>query len=198
MSKPLLIYLPEGFADWEGAYLFPELVQNKVPFVTASENGKPVTTIGRLKVIPDAALTDYNAENISGLILIGSDSWAEPDQNHKALALAGQLLQKDVLVGAICGATVALAREGFLNDRRHTSNDLVMLKKMVPSYKGEQHYIHSLAISDHGKLITASGSGPVEFTLEVMRALNIYTEEKRQQWYALFKNGVQPPMEFWM
>ena len=197
MNKKLIVYLPEGFADWEGSYLLPELAENKISYVTVSENGKPVTSIGRLRVTPDAGLFDIQPSDISGLILIGSDSWADPSQNLSALKLATELLSREVLVAAICGATVALAREGLLDKRKHTSNNLEMLKKIVPSYKGEAFYEETLAVTDKN-LITAAGVGPIEFTLELMKALNIYSEEKRKHWFNLFKNGTTPPANFWV
>ncbi|WII72142.1 DJ-1/PfpI family protein [Bdellovibrio sp. 22V] len=196
MSKKLVIYLPEGFADWEGSFLMPELVQNKKSFVTVSETGNDVLSIGRLKVKPEAALSSISIDEIEGLVLIGSDTWSDSSQNQKVLKLAGDLLKKGTLVAAICGATVAMAREGLLNERNHTSNFLPLLKQLVPAYRGEKNYKNDLAVTD-GNLITASGVGALEFTMHLMRALNIYTEEKRQQWFALYKNGVHPPMEFW-
>lgn len=196
MSKKLIVYLPEEFADWEGAFLLPELVQNKINFVTVSESGKPVNSIGQLKVTPDAALADIAINDIRGLILIGSDTWMDASKNQKVLDLAQQLLKMNVLVAAICGATVALARVGLLENRPHTSNDLGMLKTIVPSYQGEKNYVQKLAVRD-GNLITASGVGAIDFTFELMQALEIYSEEKRQQWYALFKHGTPPPIEFW-
>lgn len=196
MSKKLVIYLPEGFADWEGAFLLPELVQNQKPFVTVSDTGNEVLSIGRLKVKPDAALADIPLEDIGGLVLIGSDGWTDPSQNQKVLALAAQLLQRGDLVAAICGATVALARVGLLESKKHTSNDLNFLKQIVPTYQGEKNYVHAMAVRDEN-LITASGVGPLEFTLELMRALSIYSEERRQQWFALYKLGTMPPADFW-
>ena len=146
-SKKILFYLPEGFADWEGAYLMSELAEAKREFITVSESGDAVRSIGRLKVQPDAALTNFTAEQIEMLILIGSDSWQDPTQNLKAIDLAAKLLKQGTFVAAICGATTALARAGFFENQKHTSNDLEMLKKMVPSYKGEKK-IYS-KISDH-------------------------------------------------
>ena len=32
---------------------------------------------------------------------------------------------------------------------------------------------------------------------EVMTYFNIYSEEKRKHWYAMFKNGTKPPKDFW-
>lgn len=196
MSKKLVIYLPEGFADWEGAYLMPELVENKRSFITVSESGKPVTSIGGLKVTPDAALGDVVISDIQGLVLIGSDGWVDPAKNQKVLALAGQLLNQGTLLAAICAATVALGRVGLLDNHKHTSNDLDFLKKINPTYKGEKNYLDQLAVQDKN-LITAAGIGPIEFTLEIMRALDIYSEEKRKHWFAMFKYSTKPPVEFW-
>lgn len=196
MSKKLVIYLPEGFADWEGAYLMPELVENKRPFITVSESGKPVTSIGGLKVTPDAALDDVAISDIQGLVLIGSDGWVDPAKNQKVLALTGQLLNQGTLLAAICAATVALGRVGLLDNHKHTSNDLEFLKKINPSYKGEKNYLNQLAVQDRN-LITATGIGPLEFTLEIMRALDIHSEEKRKHWFAMFKYGTKPPADFW-
>lgn len=196
MTQKLIVYLPEGFADWEGSYLLPELAENKIPYVIVSETGKPVTSIGRLRVTPDAGILDINKLEISGLIMIGSDTWQDPSQNRKAIMLAAELLSRQVLVAAICAATIALAREGLLDQRKHTSNDLAMLKKIVPTYKGEQFYLNQLAVTD-GNLITASGIGPIEFAKEVINSLRLFSDEKMQHWFKMFKTGTQPPPSFW-
>ena len=195
-SRKIVFYLPEGFADWEGAFLMAELSEAKRDFVTVSETGNKVHSIGRLRVQPDAALKNFSSDQIEMLILIGSDSWQDPEQNKAAIDLAKQLLKQGTYVAAICGATTALARAGEFEERRHTSNDLGMLKQIVPTYRGEQKYVQKLACTD-GHLITASGIGPLEFSFEVLKALRIYSENKLSQWYAMHKNGVMPSMEYW-
>ncbi len=196
MAKSIVVYLPEGFADWEGAFLLPELRQIQRSVTVVSESGNPVSSIGGLKVQVDAALSTISSENTEALVLIGRDTWSETEKNTKVLEMAKDFHQKGILVAGICAATVALARVGLLEKKKHTSNDLEMLKHLVPTYQGEKNYLEKLAVSD-GNLITASGVGPLEFTLEIMKYLNIYSEEKRQHWYALYKNGTKPPREFW-
>ena len=173
-----------------------ELSEAKRDFVTVSETGNKVHSIGRLRVQPDAAIKNFSSDQIEMLILIGSDSWQDPEQNKAAIDLAKQLLKQGTYVAAICGATTALARAGEFEERRHTSNDLGMLKQIVPTYRGEQKYVQKLACTD-GHLITASGIGPLEFSFEVLKALRIYSENKLSQWYAMHKNGVMPSMEYW-
>ncbi|UXR65937.1 DJ-1/PfpI family protein [Bdellovibrio bacteriovorus] len=195
-QKKLLIYLPDQFADWEGAHLMAELTQNKVLFTVVSESRDTITSIGNLKVLPEAAITDFTADQISGLILIGGENWTDTTKNKYVRGLAAQVLQKNSVLAAICGATVALAQEGVLQGRKHTSNDLTMLKAIVPTYSDDANYVNKLAVTD-GNFVTASGAGAVDFTLELLRLLGIYDEEKRQHWYKLFKHGTLPPQEFW-
>ncbi len=196
MSKKIIFYLPELFADWEGAFLLPELREVKKDVVVVSETGNPVQSIGKLTVSVDASLDSVNLDDIEGLILIGSDSWPDPKLNKSVLVLAKQLYHKGILVAGICAATVAMAKIGLLEEKKHTSNDLEFLKKYVPSYHGEKNFQEKLAVRD-GNLITAPGIAPIEFTLEVMNYYGIYSEAKRKQWFAMFKNGVKPPKEFW-
>jgi len=196
MNKKVVIYLPEGFADWEGAYFMAEMSSANKPYTIVTEEGRPVHSIGRLNVTPDMALKDLSSEEIETLVLIGSDEWADAEKNKPVLALAERLLSRGQRVAGICGATMALGRMGLLDQRRHTSNDLGVLKKMVPTYKGENLYVNQLAVTD-GALITASGIGPIEFTYELLKALKVYDTQKLDHWYAMFKRGELPPMEYW-
>lgn len=196
MTKSVVIYLPEEFADWEGAFLLPELRQMKRPMIVVSENGAPVSSIGGLKVQVDQSISSIKPESTDALVLIGSDSWAEKDKNQKILEMAIDFHKRGILVAGICAATVALARVGLLEGKKHTSNDLDMLKKLVPTYRGEQGYQEKMAVVD-GNLITATGVGPVEFTYEVMKYLKVYSEDKLHHWFALFKHGTKPPSDFW-
>ncbi len=196
MSKTVFIYLPEGFADWEGALLMAELRESKRSLKIISENGEPVMSIGGMKVFVEGSLKDMSPENTEALVLIGSDSWVEAQKNQKVLEMAKDFYKRGIIVAGICAATVALARIGLLEERKHTSNDLPMLKKIVPTYRGDKNYQEKLAVTD-GNLITAPGIAPVDFTFEIMKAINLYNETKRQQWFAMFKHGTKPPLEFW-
>lgn len=196
MSKTIVVYLPEGFADWEGAFLLPELKQKNIKTKIISETGKPVQSIGGLTVNVDGDLSIINKSETEALVLIGSDSWAEADKNQPILKVTKDFLQSQKLVAAICAATVALARENLLEGYQHTSNDLDFLKQIVPTYKNEKNYLDQLVVTDKN-LITASGVGAIDFTHAVMTYLKMYDEAKLKQWYDLYKNGTKPPLEFW-
>ncbi len=56
------------------------------------------------------------------LVSPGADTWME-EKNQNILKIASDILDKNVIVAAICGATVALANIGLLNNRKHTRNE---------------------------------------------------------------------------
>ena len=91
-------------------------------------------------------------------------------------------------VAAICGATLALASAGLLDERPHTSNGPGFLDMFCPSYRGRNHYVDEPAVSD-GKLITAAGTAPLEWAREILDVLGVFTCEKLQAWYSYFRTG---------
>ena len=75
------------------------------------------------------------------------------------------------LIAAICGATVAVARAGLLDDCRHTSNSLAYLQQNAVAYDGANYYHDGPYAVFDGNIVTAPGTAPVTFTREVLRAL---------------------------
>ena len=96
------------------------------------------------------------------------------------------LIEQKVNVAAICGATVALAENGLLNKRNHTSNDKNYLKMVCPNYSGSDYYINSPVVVDDN-LITATGIAPLEFSYEVFKKTNLMKPNTLEAWYQLYK-----------
>lgn len=95
-------------------------------------------------------------------------------------------MKKGTVVAAICGATIGLAKKGLLDSAYHTSNDLEYLKMIVPNYSGEKYYKREVAVNDKN-LVTASGIAPLEFTVEVIRLLDVFKPEVLNLWLNLYK-----------
>lgn len=193
--KTIYFYLHEGFADWEAAYVLPELRHSAFALRTVAEKASAVRSMAGLRVLPDAPFSQVGNDDTAMLLLPGGRSWSDPTTNTGVMRLLPQLRAKGVPIAAICSATLALARLGLLDGTRHTSNGREFLTP-VPEYKGHAHYVNSLAVHDDG-LITASGVGAVEFAYEILTALKVYPETKAKQWFALFKHAQLPPPEFW-
>ncbi len=57
---------------------------------------------------------------------------------------------------------------------------------VCPNYKGETFYEIGPAVSDEN-LITASGVAPLEFTMEVLKKLDVFAPDTLESWYNLNK-----------
>ncbi|AIQ50655.1 type 1 glutamine amidotransferase family protein [Paenibacillus sp. FSL R7-0331] len=201
MKNTVYLYVLDTMADWEIGYLTAELNSGRYykkgqassRVVTVGLDKTPVTTMGGLTIMPDITLEECSLSSGDLLILPGGETWT--DSIHEpVLQAAGRCLEGNIGVAAICGATMGLARTGLLDTRAHTSNDLEYLKMVCPAYTGEQHYKLQPAVTD-GNLITASGIAPLEFTVHVLRALDVFTEQRLEAWYKLYKT--QEPRYFY-
>lgn len=182
--KTIYHYVLQGMAEWETGYLL-QILNKNVRFVGLTK--EPVKTLSGLTVVPDATIDEISSENTAALILPGSDSWSSPD-NELILQKALTLLEKGVVVGALCGATLALADLGVFNNRNHTSNALEFLKYCSKNYSGENYYQYVKSCRDKN-LITASVAGGIEFARDVASALELHSAEYLDAWYKFYTTG---------
>jgi putative intracellular protease/amidase len=190
-NQKAFTFVFDGLADWEPALALCEIRKSgEYDVLTVGRSRQTVTTMAGLKVTPDLTVDEIEPGEAAIFIMPGGTSWEDgPDQ--KLEELLQRLHAEKIPIGALCGATLEIARAGLTAGIRHTSNAKSYLKKMVPEYKDESFYVEELAVSD-GKIITASGLGSVEFAREVIRELEIYSESDALIWFEMFKHGVIP------
>jgi putative intracellular protease/amidase len=192
MTPAVHVLVFEGFADWEPAYALAELRRSGgMDIVTLGFTDAPVRSMGGLRVVPDRALAGLDPGAVRLLILPGGDMWEGIYPRAELEAVLAGLRAREVPIAAICGATLALARAGLLNDRAHTSNEQAYLTSLAAEYAGGSQYVDELAVRDR-RVITASGLGPTEFAREIFEELEVFTAEERPVWYHLFKHGRFP------
>ncbi|MFD1032338.1 type 1 glutamine amidotransferase family protein [Metaplanococcus flavidus] len=191
--QEVLFVVLDQYADWEAAAIAaalnedPEQGEKKFSVKTVSVDGEPVTSIGGFTVLPDYSV-DTAPGDFAGLVLIGGNSWRK-NESRKVMELVEKAREKDVVIGAICDATVFLGMNGMLDNAPHTSNHLHELKEVAAgNYTGEKSYLEQQAVRE-GKLITANGSAYLEFGKEVLYALNAAPDEEIEEWYRFFKLG---------
>lgn len=191
-SRHCYLYVLDTLADWEIAFITAELNSgrylNSPDKWTIEKVGStliPITTMGGMRIVPDKAISDVTFAEGDLLILPGADTWADAN-NRGIIEAVSDLIDKQVVVAAICGATIALANQGLLNHRSHTSNDKEVLKMFCPEYSGSNHYVNAPAVAD-GNLITASGLAPLEFSYEVFKKIGAMKESTLEAWYHLYK-----------
>ncbi len=182
----------EGFADWEPAHALAELRRSgERSVVVVGFDAEPVTSMGGLRVVPERTLAEIRSSEMEILILPGGDLWESSYPETELSRVLTDLVAADVPVAAICGGTLAVARAGLLNDRRHTSNMPGYIAEHVPRYSGVALYEAVPAISDRG-VITASGLAPVEFAREIFKRLRVFSAADEELWFDMFKHGRLP------
>ncbi len=189
MKKTVYIFLFNGYSDWEISYLAPEIHKSEqFDLVYFSLDGKSVRSMGGLNVQPAVSLKELNTNKLDVLILPGGTAW-EKGENQELNSLVSSVFECEKPIAAICAATTYLGQMGFLDNLKHTSNDINYLKAIVPSYKGGNNYINTLSASDKN-IITANGIAPIEFAREIFIKLDLYNKTELEKWFQLFKNGI--------
>ncbi|MCU0448621.1 MAG: DJ-1/PfpI family protein [Bernardetiaceae bacterium] len=187
-KKVVLLFVFNGLADWEPALALAEVQQNAAYEVrTVATGAAPVRTAGGLALLPDQTLAQTSLADCALLLLPGGSAW-ETGSLSEVYPVIAQAVQAQVPVAAICGATIALAQTGALAHRAHTSNGANYLAQHAPGYAGQAHYQAQFCVADQ-QVITANGTGYVEFAREILRILQVYDGPTLAQWYTFFKNG---------
>ncbi|SNT25940.1 DJ-1/PfpI family protein [Rhodococcoides kyotonense] len=189
--KTIVLYATDTMADWEYSYFVAGLAMargqgdDRYRLQVLSDGAEEVTTLGGIRVSPDGDLADLDVSSVAALILPGGDTWNEG--HEKVLGLAAALLEVGTPVGAICGATLGVARVGLLNARPHTSNALEFLGQAT-EYAGAEHYLDEKTVSD-GTLVTAPGTAPLEFSKALFELLELLPQPIIDAWYGLYTTG---------
>lgn len=186
------VYVLETLADWELGYITSELHSGRffkkdaerVSLKTVSYSKEPIHTMGGLTVIPDCLIDDIVVSETSVLLLPGADTWNDP-RHGAILKKAGEFLSIGATVGAICGATTALANYGLLDNRRHTSNGQGFLEMFCPAYKGQNFYIDEPSVADNN-LITANPTASLLWAKQILEHLGVFQADTLEFWYEYF------------
>jgi len=190
-KKTVLLFVFEGFADWEPAYALVGISKsNAYQIKTIAMDKTPKKSMGGVSVLPDfdflngTDLKDLDDSNTAMLILPGGVAWEEKT-NAGIAPLVEHCFANSIAVAAICGATIFLADLGLLNDLHHTSNDVGYLQSMSSVYRGHHFYQFKPSISAQN-IITASGTASVEFAGAIFKALDISKDKAVSGWFQYF------------
>ena len=138
-------------------------------------------------IVPDCTISEIAVNEKSVLLLPGANTWDDPGHSV-IIKKVGELLSAGALVCAICGATVALANAGLLDQRQHTSNGAGYLEMVSPSYKGQKFFVDAPSVADRN-LITASSTGGLLWAKQIIERLDVFQHNTLEAWYAYFSTG---------
>ncbi len=193
--KTIYLYLLDTMAEWEignvlQAVSMEEAIRKEQPkyqVKTFALTKDPVRTIGGLTITPDLLFDEVKDDDMVAFLLPGAETWSDP-KHARVIDKALDVLKKDVVVGAICGATLALAERGLLDHYEHSSNSVEYLTYFSTNYKGQSKHVNQLATADRN-LITASVAGSLEWARLIIHSLKVYPEDKVDLWYQFFSTG---------
>ena len=149
---------------------------------------EPVKSIGGMRTVPDYTFETMPID-YAALVLIGGYGWLTPEADKVLLCVKDALAQGKI-VGAICNAASWMAKQGLLNNIKHTGNSIDQLKLWGGNnYTNEDGYVNEQAVTD-GRIVTANGSGYLEFTRELLKLLENDTPEMIDNWYTFMSVGL--------
>ena len=195
MSNEILYILLPDFASHEMVYLMEAISSDEQQLKTnpkyvnkiVAPTAEPVCAIGGFKVIPDYTF-DNMPDDYTALVLIGGYGWLTPIADE-VKPIVRKAIEKGKIVGATYNGVSFMAKCGFLNNVRHTGNGLEQLKLWgCENYTNPDGYIHSQAVSDRN-IVTANGSGALEFAKELLLLLENDTPERIEMYYQFNKQG---------
>ncbi len=191
MKEEVLVFVFDGYADWEPAFVCAELNASDTGHAvkTIAANGDPKTSMGGFRVLPDYTLGN-RPNDFALLILPGGEAWLGHG-NDAVLPLVEHAIGRRIPVGAICNAASFLAQHGYLDGIAHTGNTLSFMKQVAPAYRGEAHFQERQAVCDAG-IVTANGSAALEFGREILALLEAKSQDDIAAWYHMNKQGFYP------
>jgi putative intracellular protease/amidase len=167
-----------GFADWEYGFLAAAATDwFTTRAVSLTPDAKPVQGISGFTLMPDRSIDSATNGDLDAVAVIGSDEWAAKNPPDVSTLLKS-VSDKGGVVGGICAGTLALARAGLLEGRKHTSNGRDWILGHVPGYAGSELYQDVQHAVAGGCIVTAPGSAPGTFAKTFLELL--YPEQKEQ------------------
>ena len=143
--------------------------------------------MGGMTIVPDCLIEDIVVSETNLLLLPGANTWN--DQRHGAIIKkADEFHSSGATVCAICGSTAALEGLGLLDQRPHTSNGPGFLEMVSPGYQGQNFYVDEPSVADDN-LLTASSTGGLLWTKQIIERLGVFEANTLEAWYAYFSTG---------
>ena len=189
MKKEVLLVLLDEYSDWESAFLAGGLRAGGryVPRVVGPTR-EAVVSMGGFRTLPDYDLETL-PKDYAAVVLIGGTGW-QSKEAERVVELVRSARERGKVVGGICNGASFMAAHGFLNDVRHTGNTLERLEEWGGErYTNRAGYVERQAVVDGG-MVTANGTGYLEFARELLLLLEADEPERIEADYTFQKRGL--------
>lgn len=197
MDNEILYVLLDNYAEHEPAFLASAInceergLRSEPKYINkvVAPTTDAVRSCGGFRTLPDYSFGTM-PETYAALVLIGGYGWLDHAVADKVAPIVKAALDKGIIVGAICNAASFMARHGFLNNVKHTGNGIDQLIQWGgDNYTNTSGYINKQAVADKN-IVTANGSGYLEFARELLLLLKNDTPESVEMFYKFNKIGL--------
>lgn len=146
------------------------------------------SSIGGLRAEIDVSIEEYSdLSNLALVILPGGFSWQ--DNRYEEIAqFVKKVMEQEIPIAAICGATVFLGKHGLLDHVKHTGDDFSFFENQE-GYQGATNFLEAQVVRDKN-IITANETAAIEFVYKIYQVLEIDEPKELEDWYDYFKNGL--------
>ncbi|AXV14722.1 glutamine amidotransferase [Neorhizobium sp. SOG26] len=177
----IAVALTPEFADWECALLMAVARSYlDVTVKTATADGRPVSSMGGLHVTPDLSFAEIEPEAFDAIVVPGGLAWEKNVVPPGLDELVRAFRAENRMAAGICAAASALAGAGLLNEVRHTGNRLES-HQHYPGYSGSSLYVAGPKAVSDGGVVTATGTAPHTFTVEVLKGLGLWNATAEEE-----------------
>lgn len=194
--KEILYILLDQYADHEIPFLAQGVTTDEIgprkelkyvnKIVAATMD--PIQSIGGFRMLPDYSF-DTMPKDYAALVLIGGYGW-QSEEAEKLVPIVKEAIAQGRLIGAICNAASWMAMHGFLNEVQHTGNGLLALQQWAgENYTNTAGYKNEQAVRD-GNIITANGTGQLEFACLMLKALENDSPEMIDRFQMFYQLGM--------
>ena len=177
----IVVALTPEFADWECALLMAVARSYLgVTVKTATSDGRPVTSMGGLNVMPDLSYAQVRPQDFDAVAVPGGLAFEKELVPEGLHALIRSFRDEKKMAAGICAAASMLAGAGVLNEVKHTGNRLAS-HQQYPDYSGSDLYIDGPKAVLSDGVVTAAGTAPFTFTVEVLKGLGLWNATAEEE-----------------
>lgn len=184
-KNKVLYFLTDVYCDWECGYTAAVLNSHTDYMVeTVSVDGLAKVSMGGLVTGTDYAVYNCYLDNVALVLIPGGLSW-EGNNDPSIYEFIKKCIDKKIMIATIGGSSNYLARNGFLDNVRHTADPLEDLNK-YEGYHGEGLYEDVHTVFDGG-IITAKDMAPIKYAHMIFSHLGLDENEEIFNLYEKFK-----------
>ncbi len=168
MKTYILVY--EGFAQFE-VVIACSFLKTKGDMITVGLTDTSVTSSEGFVIKPDNLLSDVRVDDVDFFLIPGGPPF-ELMENEAFYTLLKTLNDSHKYIGAICSATLHLAKTGLLLNRNYTTSlDRTLYKEFSDDFFVDENVV----VDDH--IITAKGAGYVDFAIKLGMLGDVYEDD---------------------